>query len=461
MWKKSRTTIDMAYLRFLESQYLNDDFADVHFIIDADVKTVKIPAHKVILAAGSSALAKQFMESIDLKKIEITNTTVAEFKEFLFAFYSPYPEKYFTVVNATKVLTLAKTFNVDHCITATERFLLKNLSANEMCFGYSMAMEFQLAELKAHCEKQINEKKHDAFMSSAFYGCNEDVIYDILNNITVNRRDEIRMIFEACMKWAEKKCILLSLDSSNMKVLRDIFGKCFDVIYSIAAKDGEFLSQARNHYEGLFDNDEEKQDLWSTCIPYSNIDQNETDEMLEFNEKISPSQTSHVTEDSSTLFDSDSDFDINNNEMPEVLEFSRFSETTLSPQTCHANAPILIEFQSTKQIKLNGIALATMSGKPNGKLTISMRSDGEETILLEQHISSKVKCDAKNYVAIENVVMEPYKDYVIKTQFLKDCVYRSSRRIAHVFRANDFMVSFRTISQHRDIYSHFFFTEFL
>lgn len=435
------------FLRYMESQFLNENFADIYFVINTDEQTVKIPSHKVILAAGSLSLEKRFIQNTDLNKIEIVNSTPAAFDEFLFTFYSSDPEKNFTIANVPTVLTLGKTFEVVHCIKSVERYLLKKLTVEQLCFGYSLAMEFSLLDLKSHCMKQINEKKRVVFATNQFLACNQEIFNNILENVTVDRRDEFEIVWNACVNWAQKQCTLQSIDASNMKNLRVVFGKSLNQIQTILSKDGEFFGHIMAQYNGIFDNDENQNDLWSTCHVIVN--------QTEYN---TPNQTQFNTPNHTQLSETQTISYVDENKVEELV-FVRFRDTILSPQVCYANVPISIELQSSKRIALNGIACMTISGPVKGKLTIGMRSDNGDFALIDQLISSKPKrTEPNNFIAIENFVLEPNKVYIIKIELSKDAAYRPSRHIESKYQANDFEVIFKAQS-HRDIFSHIFFSE--
>lgn len=421
----------MEHLRYLEYQFLDENFADVHFIIKIDdAQTVKIPSHKVILAAGSLTFRNRFISNNDLNKIEIVNSTPAAFTEFLFTFYSSYPEKNFTVANIPAVLTLAKTFEVVHSIEAAERFLMKNLQPAQLCFGYSLAMEYTLHDLKLHCMKQINEKKRDVFGSHTFLECNQDVLRDILENQTVNQCDEIQTIWDACVNWAHNQCTLQSIDASNAGNWRKVLGTAFNPIQAILSKDGEFLDHVFTHYKELLESDENQNDLWTMCESIINDSKYETATIL------------HVEK-----------------YQPEILEFARFRETILAPQTCPVDEEISIEIQSSKEIALNGIAFSTISGQPKGNLTVDRRSNKGITRLLDQSIVLQSKrIEPRNFFGIENVVLEPSERYTITVKLAKSVAYRQSRHIKNKYQGDDFVVSFKATSR-RDIFSHFFFNE--
>lgn len=350
----------MEHLRYLESQFLNEDFADINFIV-GDGQTVK-PAHKVVLAAGSLVLGKRLTKNDGLNKIEITNTSSAAFEEFLFTFYSSYPEKNFTLANAAEVLMLSTQFEVVHCIKAIERFLLKNLSVNQLCFGFTLAVEYSLLDLKSHCVKEINEKKRDVFASNTFLACSEHILCALLENLAVNQRDEIETIWDGCMDWARNQCNLRSIDASDMGNWREVFGKSTNEIYTILSKDGEILDRIMAQCKGVLDDIELNYSIprHAPCLDVTiyeapNDTLNKTF-IMEMDESIYT--TLCESNQSVTLDEAPTIVCIDENQNKE-LEFARFRETILSPQTCYAETPISIEIQSTKQIALNGIAFTT------------------------------------------------------------------------------------------------------
>lgn len=406
---------------YLESQFLNQNFADIYFIIqENDEQSHKIPAHKVILAASSPFFRKYFQENIELKKIEVANSTMEAFKEFLFTFYSENAGKFYTIANASKVLTLAKQFGTIRCIKLHEKFLVKNLSINQICFFYDLAVKFNLSDLKASCKKQMNEKTFETFTSQSFYSCNQDVLFDILSNVTVTQLEVKKLVFDACMIWAEKQCAENGINSSDLKIRRDLLGKCLNSIKLLIAKDGDMKNYVMEHYTGLFNDDELSDNNQSTAIVF--------------------------------------DHDLNQNEIVE-LEILRLRETMLATQLCSAKDPVIMVINSTKRIILNGFAFATTFGAPHGKFIITTGPNDNTSKLVEQKIVRKTKRrEPRNYIAVDDVIFEPNQDYTITLQFTKDFVYYQSRLVSNVYNANGFTVSFQK-QYGRDIFSHFFFND--
>lgn len=405
----------MEHFNYLENQFLNEHTADVYFIIHQ----FKIPAHKVILAASSSLLEKRFNENIDLKQIEINSVSPPAFKEFLFAFYSKYPEKSFTAANSYSILSLAKAFGAHFCLNAQEKFLIKNLSTEQLCFGYQMAKEFALLELQSHCQKQINEKKRDVLESQSFQCIGSEVLHDILGDLVLQQTEEIRMVWNACLNWSKVQCVKLSMDTSDLSKHRELLGKCFDQMLSIVSKDNDFLIHVMENYKGLFQSD----DL------------------------------------SKTQFTNSTNNNVNNQHEIKVFKFVRLSEPMLSTQICSTTDQIFIEFQSTKKIALTGIGFATIIGVPKGELSVLVGTDSEQVLLFKQPIISKAKRrEPSNFVQLsEPSILESEKSYFIKVELSKDLVYYRNRSTLDVYQTNDFVVKIKAHSR-RDIFSHLFFS---
>lgn len=419
-----------------ESQFFSDNFADVYFVINNGEESVNVPAHKVMLAAGSPFLQKYLSENVDVTRIELTNTSVPALKEFLVTFYSQNPERFFTIENVDKVLTLAKEFGAVRCTKLVEKFLMKisNLPIGQICFGYAVAMQFNLGELKFSCKKRINDKLSEVVTSQTFYNCNQAVLFDLLKNVTVNQLDEKKLVWDACMIWAEKQCTNGGMDSANMKMWRDALGECFDSIKTFVSKDGELKKYVMEHYAELFSNDDGEKTLSTT----HDVNGAEEDDTL--------TASMVVCEDSNQ-----------NKIIP--IEIVRFQETMLATQLCEASEPIQIVFQSTKRLVLNGFAFGTAIGIPHGKITIGMRDDGNDVVLIQQEISRTTKRrEPRNHVSIDDVILEPNKEYIIKVELTKDIVYYRSRLVSNVHSGNGFTVTFKK-EFGRDIVSHFFFND--
>lgn len=127
---------------------------DVHFIFENEDKTVKIPAHKGLLAVASPVFDAMFNGELKEKgDVEIVDASVAAFKEFLQFVYSDKVK--LTMENIEDVLYLAHKYDIDEVITAAVGFIKKHLKADETMWCLQLAIKYNLDELKARCKKLI------------------------------------------------------------------------------------------------------------------------------------------------------------------------------------------------------------------------------------------------------------------------------------------------------------------
>lgn len=400
----------MENCKYLENQYLNVNTADVYFTTE---NNERFAAHKGILAANSLVLDKYFKESIDVNTIQISNASSAAFKEFLFAFYSKYPEKKYTVDNAISILTLAKMFDFVFCIHTYEQFLMKNVNIDTVCVCFSIAKRFELVELELFCNKQINTKKEGIFKSNGFLSCELSVLEDVLKCLTIRCRAEVKMIWDGCLKWAEKKCVNLSIDPYDMKNRRKLLGKCFDTMTAIAAHDDIAV-------------------------------------LHHFKELLNANQLNGVQ-----MIDEKSKKDYNQNQRVAKLVFTRFHETMLATNLCSPNDVIKIKLQTTQKLTLNGIALACVIGTPTGQIDI--RCGENETIWKAEHFKIIKYREPKNCVFINDVILEPNQIYTINMQLSKETVFYRNRIISNTYQGSNVNIAIHVCSR-RDLISHLIFT---
>lgn len=228
--------------QFIAKMYMADDLADVHFTFPnsdsaahpvslasvsspINLKTTeleKVPAHKLILASLSPVFkARFYAKGADI--VNLADTNIGAFKEFLQIFYLP--KIALTARNVEEVVRLAGRFNVlayfDTCFTS-----IKNqLTAENMAWGYQLAMSLNNVSLKEFCERQIRSQAKDVLKSHAFTQCNSDVVKHILrlNRLECREID----IFNGCIAWAKTMCRKHGMDDANAKNLKDQLGASF------------------------------------------------------------------------------------------------------------------------------------------------------------------------------------------------------------------------------------------
>lgn len=199
-------TLKMAYRKYINPGltkairvlYLHEETADVHFVFRRDGQ--RIPAHKNILFAMSQVFAVMLNGCWKEKdEIHIVDASSAAFGEFLQFFYLDEVE--LSMENIAEVINLAQKYNVVECLNACVRFLEYNMTSDNVCFAYQLAILFESDELKTLCNMNVQINPIDVFKSASFLSCDRKVLSNILkmDAILCTEVD----LFNACMEWVK------------------------------------------------------------------------------------------------------------------------------------------------------------------------------------------------------------------------------------------------------------------
>lgn len=196
--QSSESSVDGLDNRFLtialKNLYLDNETADVHFIFGAE-KKIRIPAHKILLAANSDSFKTMFYGGgLDQ---EVPNVSVDAFKEFLQFFY--FDKIKLSMENIGDVLNLGKTFAFPSCLGICERFLINSLCIQNVCISYGLAIRFDLNVLIGKCAGMIAEKTEAVFQSTNFIECPHFVLSHILKLDLLSCAEIV--VFRACVNW--------------------------------------------------------------------------------------------------------------------------------------------------------------------------------------------------------------------------------------------------------------------
>lgn len=180
----------------LSKLYLDSETADVHFIFGAE-KKVRIPAHKILLAANCGAFKAMFYgEKLDT---EVPNVSIEAFKVFLQFFY--FDKIALSLHSIAEVLHLGKTFAFPSCLGICERFLMNSLCIDNVCMSYGLAIRFELKDLIGKCEQMIADKTEAVFQSTSFIKCERSVLSHILKLELLTCSES--MVFRSCVEWVK------------------------------------------------------------------------------------------------------------------------------------------------------------------------------------------------------------------------------------------------------------------
>lgn len=187
----------------------------------------RIPAHKFILAVFSPVFETEFFDSMTRKdEILIEDADADAFKEFLQ--FSYLQKVKLSMEHIQSVMHLGKKYQVDKCLKGCSEFIKRNLSFDEINFGYELAIQFDQNDLKDFLQRKIVENADKVLYSEEFLNCNWNVLNDIVKNGNINCKESV--LLDACIDWALNACERNELNPDDME---DIRSQLKDVIYNI------------------------------------------------------------------------------------------------------------------------------------------------------------------------------------------------------------------------------------
>lgn len=233
--------------------YLESDLADIHFVFpNDDDQIAKVPAHKVILASASPVFKEMFYGLVkEGVTVEITDSNANAFKEFLQIIYLS--DVTLTTGNIKEMVRLADKYDILDCFNATA--IERQLTNENMVYGYQLAIALNNSKLKEFCEKQMRKFTNDVLKSAGFLQCSHEVLENILqqNALDCTEAD----LFHACISWAKFQCQNNGLEKPNSVDLKKQLGECFHLIRFDAMDDEEIQEILSNKdYRSIFTQDE-------------------------------------------------------------------------------------------------------------------------------------------------------------------------------------------------------------
>ncbi|XP_040920119.1 BTB/POZ domain-containing protein 6-B-like [Toxotes jaculatrix] len=182
----------------------NEQMADVHFIVGPPGETQRVPAHKYVLAVGSSVFGAMFYGDLaeGRSEIHIPDVEPAAFLILLKYMYSDEIELEADTVLAT--LYAAKKYIVPALAKACVTFLETSLEAKNACVLLSQSQLFEEPELTQRCWEVIDAQAELALRSEGFCEIDLPTLEIILQRETLKIREV--MVFQAVLSWAAAEC---------------------------------------------------------------------------------------------------------------------------------------------------------------------------------------------------------------------------------------------------------------
>lgn len=224
----------------LEVLYRNEISSDVHFLLRSkNGGTIKIPAHKAILASRSSVFERMFWGNLNEGPVvNITDVHADAFCEFLQFFYLSALD--LTPENIAEVLKLVDKYDVSSCFSLCESFLERTVTIEMVYLYYELALSFNMSpDVTTKFESIICKAPRKAFQAGPAGGSSQIVLRNILHSQKL-KCDEIE-IFDGALSWA-----IVSLTNKGESIttenIKAEFGECLYLIRFPLMSVAQFIS---------------------------------------------------------------------------------------------------------------------------------------------------------------------------------------------------------------------------
>uniref|UniRef100_A0A182ND05 BTB domain-containing protein n=1 Tax=Anopheles dirus TaxID=7168 RepID=A0A182ND05_9DIPT len=214
-WQANKSTVRERNA----AMFNNDLMADIRFIVGSDEQVQTIPAHKYVLATGSSVFYAMFYGGLAENKLEIKVPDVEPGAFLTLLKYLYCDEIQLEADNVLATLYVAKKYIVPHLARACVNYLETSLTAKNACLLLSQSRLFEEPELMQRCWEVIDAQAEMAIKSEGFVDIDLKTFETILARETLNCK-EIHL-FEAALSWAHAACTKMDIEptSSNKRQL--------------------------------------------------------------------------------------------------------------------------------------------------------------------------------------------------------------------------------------------------
>jgi len=221
-WQSSRTTVRERNRVMCNNALM----ADCYF----NVNGKKFPAHKYVLATGSTVFYAMFfggyVETTCSDTIDVPDVDPDAFMSLLKYLYCD--EIDLNPDNVLATLYAAKKYLVPALANACVRFLEQSLTARNACLLLSQARLFSEPALIQRAWEVIDAQAEMALTSEAFADIDFDTLMSILSRETLNCKETV--VFAAANSWAQADCKKKDLDPCEPENRKSVLGKA---IYKI------------------------------------------------------------------------------------------------------------------------------------------------------------------------------------------------------------------------------------
>ncbi|XP_071800936.1 BTB/POZ domain-containing protein 6-B-like [Asterias amurensis] len=219
----------------------NDLMSDIKFLVGPKNTAQRVPAHKYILASGSSVFFAMFYSDLAENQSEI-NIPDVEPQAFLTLLKYLYCDEVdLTPDNVLTTLYAAKKYIVPHLAQACVSFLERSLSARNACVLLSQSHLFEEPDLMQRCWEVIDAQAEVALSSDSFLDVDFKTLESILMRETLNVKEIV--LFQAVLRWADAECNRKGMHP-NPENKRKVLGKALYLVRIPTVPVTEFANDA-------------------------------------------------------------------------------------------------------------------------------------------------------------------------------------------------------------------------
>ncbi|XP_022087648.1 BTB/POZ domain-containing protein 6-like [Acanthaster planci] len=207
--------------------YNNVLMSNVKFLVGPKNGQQRVPAHKYILASGSSVFFAMFYGDLAENQTEIVIPDVEPQAFLTLLKYLYCDEVDLTPDNVLTTLYAAKKYYVPHLAQACVCFLERSLSAKNACVLLSQSHLFEEPDLMQRCWEVIDAQAEVALASDSFLEVDYKTLESILMRETLNIKEIV--LFRAVSRWADAECSRKGL-YPNPENKRKVLGKALYLV---------------------------------------------------------------------------------------------------------------------------------------------------------------------------------------------------------------------------------------
>jgi len=210
------------------AMFNNSLMADINFVVGPPPLTKTVPAHRYVLATGSTVFYAMLYGGLadrNCEEILVPDVDPDAFLAMMKYLYCDDIHLEPDTVLAT--LYAAKKYIVPHLARECVRFLETSLTARNACLLLSQARFFEEPELMQRCWDVIDAQAEIALMSDGFTDIDFNTLMTILQRETLNC-GEIT-VFHAAREWARAECGRKEKEATPEN-MRDILGPAMQCI---------------------------------------------------------------------------------------------------------------------------------------------------------------------------------------------------------------------------------------